>query len=218
MYSTASSIDVMPVTVVWLQNWSGWYILASLRYAVLTWIHSASYPSSNIFRESYRVRPMLLGSNALLLCPRGEGIFSLGCERCLGGDTFDLWEPVRFRLGFLLLLKFAFRLGLSGTGFVGSRWWSKRFFQNVASNASKYQWDNAAVRSRCISCTSCNTHFKLSNIASMLHFCGLPTLRLFDTYDIGNWHGGDDTWSLTILPRNCISCGCQSWSGHLWCC
>ena len=31
-----------------------------------------------------------------------------------------------------------------------------------------------------------NTRFKLSNIASLLHFCGLPTLRLFDTYDISN--------------------------------
>ena len=165
---------------------------------------------------------MLLGSSVPLLHPSGEVVFSLGFERCLGGDTFDLWEdsclePADFD-GISSIVEVRISVVGLSTGFVGSRWWSKRFFQNVASNASKYQWDNAAVRSRCISCTSCNTHFKLSNIASLLHFCGLPTLRLFDTYDIGNWHGGDDTWSLTILPRNCISCGFQSWSGHLWCC
>ena len=74
---------------------------------------------------------------------------SLGCERRLGGDTLDLFEKILVLNRFeLIACHFSStveaRISVGGTGTLRYRFrWitmrSKRFFQNVASNASKYQ-------------------------------------------------------------------------------
>ena len=71
---------------------------------------------------------MLLGSSVPLLHPRGEVVFSLGFERCLGGGIPHLISEKILVLNRLILSGISSIVevrisvvGLSGTGFVGSQ-------------------------------------------------------------------------------------------------